>query len=73
MKSVTILEDVSIPSMPGFRKGQEVRVNDDIADLLVERGHAKFHLGKSRDEVQNEREKSRPSAKAPDVTVKKTS
>lgn len=70
MKTVTILEDVSIPSMPGFRKGQEVRVADHIADLLVERSHAKFHFGKTREEVQKEKTVGNHPQK-PDVEVRK--
>lgn len=43
------MEDVSIPGMPGFKKGQEVRVTNTVKegqteslyDVLVNRKHAK--------------------------------
>jgi len=41
MKLILLKENVSIPNSPAFKKGQEVRVNDDLADLLLKRGHAK--------------------------------
>lgn len=49
------MEDVEMPNVPGLRKGVEVRVADHIADMLIERGHAKEVKGKTRDEVEKER------------------
>lgn len=72
MKTVTLLEDVDIPNMPRFRKGAEVRVADHIADLLVERAHAKLHVGKTQEEVQNDREKAKgKNTQKPEVAVQK--
>jgi len=57
MKLIRIIQDVSIPGMPGFRKGQQVRVSDSIAALLCDRGHAKEEKGKSEQEVKQEQPK----------------
>ena len=59
MKLIRIIQDVSIPGMPGFRKGQQVRVKDSLADLLCDRGHAKEEKGKSEEEVKKEQPKKR--------------
>lgn len=65
MKRVVILQNVSMPGMPGFKKGQEARMNDEIAGILIERGHAKLEKGKSREAVKKQKEamKKRESAK----------
>ncbi|MEE8151281.1 MAG: hypothetical protein V3T43_06155 [Nitrosomonadaceae bacterium] len=68
MKTVVILETVSLPNMPGYRKGEECRMKDEIAELLVERGHAKYHTGKSREVM----DKQRAKVKKADVVVSKT-
>lgn len=73
MKIVSIIQDVSIPGIPGFRRGQEVRIKDEIADMLVDRGHAKFVVGESREEVKAKLEKEKKNTqKPPDVSVSKT-
>jgi len=79
MKLVRILQNVSIPGMPGFRQGQQVRVKDEIADLLVERGHAKLETGKSEQAVKEEEKgkeskgaKPRKRGDKERVTVKKS-
>jgi len=41
MKRILLLENVMMPNCPGFKKGQEVKVNDELGELLVKRGHAK--------------------------------
>lgn len=46
MQYIIIKTEVEIPNVPLFRAGQKVRVSDKIADLLVERGHAKYDQGK---------------------------
>lgn len=57
MKLIRIIQDVTIPGMPAFRKSQQVKVKDSIADILVERGHAKLEKGKSEAKVKNEKAK----------------
>lgn len=51
MKSIKILEDVAVSGTPKFKKNQEVRVSDNIAKLLIERGHATA-IAKVKDEVK---------------------
>lgn len=63
MKSIIILQDVSIPNVPGFRAGLQVRVSDEIADLLIERSFAK--LGSIT-------EQANPQTPQESVQVKKT-
>ena len=70
MKTIVITEDVELSGQPKFTKGQEVRVSDSIADILVERGHAKEEKGKMREEVKNEKAKREPKDKD-DVKVSK--
>lgn len=72
MKKIVILENVALPSMPAFKKGQEVRVADGIADLLVERKHARYSTGKSRAEMQAERSQREGYEEEPDVKVEKS-
>lgn len=57
MKTIVIMQDVSVSGedgrgMPAFKKGQEVRIADSLADLLTKRGVAKEVKGKTRDEVE---------------------
>ena len=77
MKLIRIMQDVSLPSMPMFKKGQQVRVNDEIADLLVTRGHAKREHGKTEDEVRTEKkvkdEKENGKKERKKVSVTKSS
>ena len=77
MKSLTILEDVAIPGMPAFKKGAEVRVSDvprerfegkSIAEVLLERGHAKEVKGALRSDSKTSKNKKNKD----DVQVKKT-
>jgi len=46
MQCIIIKKEVEIPNVPLFREGQKVRVSDKIADLLVDRGFAKYDQGK---------------------------
>jgi len=46
MQEIIITTTVEIPNCPLFEKGQKVRVKDELADLLVDRGHARFNQGK---------------------------
>lgn len=72
MKKIVILENVALPNTPAFKKGQEVRVADSIADLLVERKHARYSTGKSRAEMQAERSQRDGHEEEPDVKVEKS-
>jgi len=45
MQEIIITQDVEMPDTPRFDKGQKVRVGDHIADLLVQRGFAKYDQG----------------------------
>ena len=65
------MEDVEMPNVPGLRKGMEVRVADHIADMLVDRGHAKFVKGKTRDEVEKEVRAEKKQIEKPEVSVSK--
>ena len=56
---------------PKFKKGQEVRVSDGIADLLVSRGHAKLAKGKSRADVKEAKKSKESSEKKEDVRIEK--
>ena len=40
MKTILILDDVSIPGAPGLSKGETVRMGDETADMLIDRGFA---------------------------------
>jgi hypothetical protein len=61
MKLVLLKENVMIPNSPSFKKGQEVRINDTLADLLISRGHAKLvkkeNARKETKELKKEHEK----------------
>lgn len=57
MKLVRIIQDVAIPNMPAFAKGQQVRVSDEIGQILVDRGHAKLEKGKSESKIKSEKAK----------------
>jgi len=77
MKTIVIMQDVSVPKdpdtgrgMPKFKKGQEVRVSDRIADMLTERGLAKENKGKSRAKVKADKKKDNKEEK-PEVEVSK--
>jgi len=63
MKTVTILQTVEIPNMPAFKRGAEVRVSDKVADVLIERKHAKLVKGKTRAEVAKKKKKDRARVK----------
>ena len=58
-----------MPNVPGLDKGAEVRVNDTIADLLIDRGLAKLVTGKTRDEIEKELKPKKVTKK--DVTISK--
>lgn len=66
MKSITILKDVSIPGVPGFSVGQQVRVKDEIADMLVDRSFAKMD---NKVETATDEQKAK---EAQSVTLKKS-
>jgi len=40
MKKIKILQDVAVPMVPRFREGEERTVSDELAQTLIERGHA---------------------------------
>jgi len=42
MKTILILDDVSIPGAPGLSKGETVRMADETADMLIDRGFAEL-------------------------------
>ena len=69
MKLLVMIEDVEIPNMPRFKKSQEVRVSDPIAEILLERGHAKENKGKSRAKVKQDKKSTKSKGGTPDVTV----
>ena len=66
MKSIIVLQKVSIPSVPALLKGQNVRLKDEIADSLVEQGFAKFQ-GENETATEEGVQKNEAS-----VTVKKS-
>lgn len=70
MKLIRITQNVSIPSMPAFRVGQQVRVADHIADLLVERGHAKLEKGESEHTIK-EKKKVESKEEVKEVSTRK--
>lgn len=71
MKLVRIIQNVSIPGLPGFRKGQQVRVSDSLGALLCSRGHAILEKGKSESEVKAGKSTSKPEVKSGKTTSKK--
>ncbi|OGM05593.1 hypothetical protein A2125_02235 [Candidatus Woesebacteria bacterium GWB1_43_5] len=44
MQSIVILKSVEMSNTPSFDAGQKVRVNAEIADMLVDRGFAKYDI-----------------------------
>lgn len=48
MKTLKILEDVIIPSHPRFNQGDVLGVADELADVLIERGHAEQLIEKKK-------------------------
>lgn len=42
MKTILILDDVSIPGAPGLSKGETVRMADETATMLIDRGFAEL-------------------------------
>ena len=72
MKRIIIMEDVSIPTMPAFKKGQEVRIKGALADLLIERKHAKISKGKSREKMKKEKAEREKDEPKEEVRVIKT-
>jgi len=66
MKSIVILKTVSIPMSPGFNLGDQVRVSEKIAEMLVDRGFAKYE-NKDIEATADEKKRNEDS-----VSVKKT-
>ena len=67
MKIVVIKENVMVPNCPSFKKGQEVRINSDLAKMLVDRGHAKYvkvdNARKETKELKVDQEKEKKEKK----------
>ena len=57
-KTVLITETVFIPNKCGFKKGIEVRVSEETAELLVKRKHAKYVKDENKQKVL--KKKTRP-------------
>ena len=50
-KTVLITENVFIPNKCGFKKGIEVSVSEEMAELLVTRKHAKYIKDENKQKV----------------------
>ncbi len=46
MQEIIVTTTVDVPNCPRFKEGQKVRVSTKIADMLVERGLARYDQGK---------------------------
>ena len=71
MKTIKIIRSVSIPNVPGFDEGMEVRVKGEMAEMLVERGFAKF--SKEVQTTDEDKKRNDESVHVKQVGTKKSS